>query len=118
MKLYEWIKDNTPAKNIRLQIGLDKVNYTYPQTRYFSVFMNGTNITGMVAEALGRRISKAKDTSGSMIVHGGGMDMGFKVQSDLYTAGYQNGFTDMFDPDFYDYLGKRRGGITGRYIAK
>lgn len=106
-------QDKSP---IQLCIGLDKVSYGYPETRYFSVFLPGmTDITDMVAEALSLRISKSKDCFGSLIIHGGGMDMGFKLQSEVHKAAYAAGYPDLVDPDTYKYLGKRRG---RKYILK
>ena len=81
-------QDKSP---IQLLIGLDKVSYGYPETRYFSVFLPGmTDITDMVAEALGLKVSKSQDCFGSL-------------------------YPDLVDPDTYKYLGKRRG---RKYIRK
>lgn len=111
--LSEWLMKNTSGKQIKLEIGLDKVVFRHPQTRYFSVFVNGKNITEMVANALGRKTSYSKDTNGSMIVHGCGMDMGFAVQNAVYKHCCSEGYPDLIDRDDYTYLGRRK---YGRYV--
>ena len=72
MPLINWIKNNNISTPVKLEIGLDKLICHYPETRYFTIKINGHTVTQMVANALGRKISKY----GSIIIHGGGMDMG------------------------------------------
>lgn len=94
---------------IRLDIGLDKVS-SDGMTRYMKIQIDGHDVTQMVANAINCKISKARDTYGDMIVKGVGMDMGFYVQDKLSRAAYQAGYPDMFDRQFYNYLGKRSHG--------
>lgn len=94
---------------IQLEIGIDKVS-SDGMTRYMTVKIAGQTVTQMVANAIHCKISNAHDTYGSMIVKGSGMDMGFYVQNKMYRAAYQAGYPDMFDKDFYKYLGKRSHG--------
>jgi len=92
--------------NIKLEIGIDKVS-SDGMTRYMTVKIAGQTVTRMVADAIHCKMSKARDTYDCMIVKGCGMDMGFLVQNDLYRAAYQAGYPDMFDKDYYTYLGKK-----------
>lgn len=94
---------------IQLEIGLDKVS-SDGMTRYMVVKIAGHTVTQMVADAIYCKISNARDTYGDMIVKGVGMDMGFYVQDKMYRAAYRAGYPDMFDSQFYKYLGKRSHG--------
>ncbi|MGN0414433.1 MAG: hypothetical protein ACI4FX_02950 [Agathobacter sp.] len=98
------------GKNIQLEIGLDKIaNRNHPdgnQSRYFHVFVDGKDVTKEIAEFAGLRMS----VSGSLIVHGCGMDMAFWLQHRVYQRACMKGHPDLFDPDLYKYLGRRRGG--------
>lgn len=112
MNIFEYVnKFVEHTEPIKLEIGLDKVVYDSTgngkDTRYFTVKISGTDVTRLVAEATGLKLSRAKRTSGSLIVHGSGMDMGFFLQSRMYSAAYREGYPDMFDKDDYKYLGKR-----------
>lgn len=61
--------------------------------------------TKEIAEFAGLRMS----VTGSLIVHGCGMDMGFWLQNRVYQRACAKGYPNLFDPDNYKYLGKRRG---------
>lgn len=105
MPLINWIKNNNISTPVKLEIGLDKLICHYPETRYFTIKINGHTVTQMVANALGRKISKY----GSIIIHGGGMDMGFAVQNDLHYKACREGYNDFFNESEYKYLGRKRG---------
>ena len=104
--LLDFVKKNDLGKDIRLSIGLDKLA-NRKQTRYFRCFLNEQEVTGMVASLCGFTTSNAKDTRGCIIVHGCGMDMGFYVQSKVYSCAFENGEKEMFDKSNYNYIGKR-----------
>lgn len=59
--LVNYIKANHIKTPLKLEIGLDKVS-SDGMTRYFTIKINGDDVTGMVAKALDNKISKAKDT--------------------------------------------------------
>lgn len=109
--LLDFVRKNGLGKDIRLSIGLDKIaNKLSPngnQSRYLRCFLDGHEVTGMVASLCGFTTSNAKDTRGCIIVHGCGMDMGFYVQSKVYSCAFENGEKEMFDKSNYNYIGKR-----------
>jgi len=96
---------------IQLEIGIDKIS-SDGMTRYMTTRIAGQNVTSMVANAIHCKTSRARDTSGDLVVSGCGMDMGFYVQNSLYHAACRAGYPDMFDEGHYKYLGKRS---CGRY---
>lgn len=110
--LLNFVKENNLGKNIRLSIGLDKIanktSATGNQSRYFRCFINGQEVTGMVASLCGFKLSKARDTKGCIIVHGSGMDIGYYVQYKVYSYAFRNGEKDMFDESDYNYIGRRK----------
>ncbi len=111
MGIYDYVKRNKITTPIQLEIQLDKIVYDRNRqgndARYFTVKINGETVTQMVAEATNLKISKARGTYGSLIIHGSGMDMGFALQDRMYRAAYQSGYPDMFDRDLYKYLGRK-----------
>lgn len=107
--LVNYIKANHIKTPLKLEIGLDKVS-SDGMTRYFTIKINGDDVTGMVAKALDNKISKAKDTPFKMIVHGCGMDMGFAVQYQLYRAFASADLGDLIDKNNYAWLGKIKNG--------
>ena len=56
--LVNYIKANHIKTPLKLEIGLDKVS-SDGMTRYFTIKINGDDVTGMVAKALDNKISKA-----------------------------------------------------------
>lgn len=117
MRICDYIWENDIPTPVQLEIGLDKIVHDRTgrgnEARYLSVRINGKDVTRMVAEATGLRVSLAKDTLGCLIIHGCGMDMGFALQDRMYRAASQEGYPDMFDRGIYQYLGKR--GRYGKY---
>jgi len=107
--LVNYIKANHIKTPLKLEIGLDKVS-SDGMTRYFTIKINGDDVTGMVAKALDNKISKAKDTPFKMIVHGCGMDMGFAVQYQLYREFASADLGDLIDKNNYAWLGKIKNG--------
>lgn len=115
MELIEYIKENNIETPVKLEIGLDAIkdrsNPEGNQKRYFHVFIDGTDVTKMVADFAGLHFSNAKDTNGSLIVHGCGMDMGLALQQRVYKRASAFGYPEMFSSDDYRYLGCRIRGI-------
>ena len=85
---------------IKLEIQLDKVS-SDGMTRYMTIEIGGHNVTQMVANALNYKVSKARDTYGSMIVKGCGMDMGLDVLERLKYAMEDTEYPDMFNTSDY-----------------
>lgn len=116
MSLFTYVTEKNITQPIQLEIGLDKIVYDKTRNgndaRYFTVKINGENVTQMVAEAVNLKVSKARNSYGSLIIHGSGMDMGFALQDRVYRAACQAGYPDMFDRDMYKYLGKRTPGYN------
>ncbi len=113
MNIYEYVnKWHASTEPIKLEIGLDKFvpdsKKNGNDARYFSVFIGGKDVTALVAYATGLKTSTGYNTYGSIIIHGSGMDMGFALQSRMYSAACRDGYPDMFDKDEYKYLGKRK----------
>lgn len=111
--IYRYVERNHIKTPIQLEIGLDKVVYSPydgKDTRYLRVFINGKDVTTMVANATHHKISYARDTYGCLIIHGSNMDMGFALQDRMYRAAYIAGHKNMFDRDLYTYIGKRNHG--------
>ena len=113
MNLIEFVRKNNIQTPVQLEIGLDKLkNRLSPdgdQIRYFHVRIGGTDVTSMAAELAGLPVSHAKDTEGSLIIHGCGTDMGFALQARIYRNACAEGYPDMFDDSIYRYLGHRIG---------
>ncbi len=103
-----WVKSNNVTEPVQLEIELVMIvpdrNRNGRDARYFNAYINGANVTQMVANATGLKVSKAKRTYGSLILHGCGMDMAFDLQNRMYSAAYQAGYPKMFDMNNYrDY---------------
>lgn len=117
--LLTWVKDHNLEEGIQLSIGLDKLaNKNHPmgkQSRYFRCFINGADVTGMVASLCDLPVSRARGSYGCLIVHGCGMDMGFYLQDKVYSRAYQNGEPKMFDNANYHFLGCRKRNGTYPY---
>lgn len=105
--LVDWCEQNNIKTPIKLQIGLVKLINTGTQKRYFRVYIDGHDVTQMVANAVGLKLSKAKDTYNCLIIKGCGMDMGFALQCRVSKHSYQYN-PNLFDKDDYIYLGKCR----------
>lgn len=103
--LISWCENNNIKTPIKLEIGLAKIDYRNCQTRYFRVYINGHDVTQMIANAVNLKLSKAKRTNNCLIVHGCGMDMGLALQDRVYRAAYQYN-SNLFDKDDYIYLGR------------
>lgn len=105
--LFNYVLRERIVQSIRLEIKLDKVVYDRAHNgndaRYFAVCINGKNVTQMVADAVGLKVSKARTTYGDLIIHGTGMDMGLCLQDLVYQKARSEGFPRMFDKN--DYVG-------------
>lgn len=103
MGIYNWVIENRIPQPIKLEIELVKVVYDKQgrgnDSRYMRVYIQGHNVTQMVAEATGLKISKAKNYNlqGCLIIHGSGMDMGFALQDRMHSRASSAGYPNMFD---------------------
>lgn len=100
-------RKNLEASHTRAAISLDRLD-RQRQVRYFRVFVDGEDVSRMVGDFIGKRVSSARGTCDCVIVRGCGMNMGFWIQDALHSAAYAEGFPDMFDADEYDYLGRNK----------
>lgn len=114
MGIYNYVSRNNIKTPIKLEIGLDKIVYDRTHNgndaKYLRVFIEGKDVTTMIANAINLKMSYAKGSYGCLIIHGTGMDIGFALQDRMYRAAYQAGYPDMFDRDFYTYLRKKHNG--------
>ena len=116
MGLYEWVEEAVKAGTIKetyplkLDIGIDGVSVD-GTTRYMTVKLGGYNITHMIAKAADYKISGSKQYRDSLIIHGCGMDMCFALQNRVYQRACNAGYPDMFDNNYYNYLGVRKRGV-------
>lgn len=92
-------------EQVKFRVGIDKVS-SDGMTRYMHFYIGESDVTGMIANVLGKKLSQAKDTYGSLIVKGCGMDMAFAVIVDIK---YKSEFPDVYS-EYYDYLGKKKRG--------
>lgn len=107
--LIDWMKEHDLLdKETRLTLSLERiVKDRYGNgndARYFRCFLNGNDISQMVADFVHMKHSTAKTTNGCVIVHGCGMDMAFYLQNEAYRAGERNGYPKMFNSQFYNLL--------------
>lgn len=74
--------------------------------RYLRLYIGTLEVTGMVANILGKKVSRAKDTYGCLIVHGCGMDMAFAVVDSLWQRALTMGAHVYFDHTDYIFIDK------------
>ena len=103
--LVNWCADNKISTPIKLEIGLVKLINKGTQKRYLRVYIEGHDVTQMVANAVNLKLSKAKDTYNSLIINGCGMDMGFALQDRVQRSAYKYN-PNLFDRDDYIYIGR------------
>ena len=106
--LENWILNMKIPTPVVFEVGLDKVNLSGTNTRYLRYFIQGQDVTGLVANALGSKLSTARDTYGCLIRHGCGMDIALGVIWDLNDKVETKG---LFSEN-YKYLGKK---VRGKY---
>ena len=104
--LIDWMKENNlEDKEVSLKLFLEKITKDKHgngnDSRYFRCFINGHDVSQMIAVFINRKFSRAKNTYGCVIVHGVGMDMAFSLQNTVYNAACQNGYPKMFDQQSY-----------------
>ena len=98
--LYSWVERNNIKTPIKLEIKLKKVA-SQGMSRYMQVFIDGHDVTQMVANAVNMKMSNARDTYGCLIIRGVGMDMAFALQNRVYKYASMAGYPDMFDKAYY-----------------
>ena len=105
LPLIDYVKRNSIKTPVQLEIKLEKFivdRYRNGRdSRYLRVFINGFDVSQMVGNMTRHKISKARDTYGTVIVHGSGMDMGWVLQSEVYVEARNAGYGDMFDKGNY-----------------
>lgn len=108
LPLINYIKDNKIKTPVKLEIKLEKFvpdrNRNGRDSRYLRVFINGRDVSQMVANMTNHKISRARDTYGTVIMHGCGMDIGWLLQSEVYEKACDTGYKKMFDAGDYKLL--------------
>jgi len=98
------IQNRTNDSPYRLSIKLCKVG-NGGMTRYMRVYREDGEITQMIANITGWKVSKAKDTYGCVIVHGCGMDMAFHLVNTVgRVVNYR--YPDAIDTQYYKLIEK------------
>ena len=108
-KLISWMKSNNMIdKETKLDLRLEKiVKDRYGNgndSRYFRCFINGNDVSQMLADFVHLKHSTAKATNGCVIVHGCGMDMAFWLQYRVYNKAVSLNYLKMFDSDKYNLV--------------
>ena len=96
---------NHQMKEVKFKVGLDKVSPD-GMTRYMHFYIGEHDVTGMIANVCNYKLSQARNSYGSIIVHGCGMDMAFSVITNIK---YKSEFPEVYS-EYYDYLGKKKRG--------
>lgn len=99
---------NHQMNEVKFRVGIDKIS-SDGMTRYMHFFIGESDVTGMLANVAGYKVSRAQNTYGSMIVHGCGMDMAFSV---IMSLKHVSAIPDVYKEN-YDYLGTRK---RGKYV--
>ena len=106
--LYNYVRNNELGDNIKLEIKIvslkNKFSIIGNQTRYMKIFISGKDVTTMVAKTAGYKISYARNTYETAIVHGCGMDMGFSMQRNIFDKAVAYGCPYMFDEFNYHLI--------------
>ena len=103
--IFEFIKNQGLKTPVQLEIDMIKLKKDPVSQgndkRYLKTYLNGMDVTGMVAKAIDKKISKSRDAYGTLIISGCGMDMFFAVQYQLYRCAEQYGYHNMVDRNVY-----------------
>ena len=92
-------------EQVKFRVGIDKVS-SDGMTRYMHFYIGEHDVTGMIANVCKYKLSQARNSYGSLIVHGCGMDMAFSVITNIK---YKSEFPEVYS-EYYDYLGKKKRG--------
>lgn len=107
MNLIDYVKQNKIATPIELKIGIVKVvPDRYRQgndARYMRVYIGDIEVSRMVAEFTGLKVSHSRNAYETVIIHGSGMDMCFALADSVRSHAYYEGYPDMFS-DYYKYM--------------
>lgn len=102
--LFEYVLRKGIEQPIRLEIKLDEVVYdrtgNEQDARFFNVRINGKDVTQLVADTVGCKVSTVKNAY-VLIIYGSGTDMGFYIQNAIYHAACAEGYPNMFDQGNY-----------------
>ena len=60
-------------EQVKFRVGIDKIS-SDGMTRYMHFYIGEHDVTGMIANVCGYKLSQARTNYGSLIVHGCGMD--------------------------------------------
>ena len=90
-------------EQVKFRVGLDNVS-SDGMTRYMHFYIGEHDVTGMIANVCNYKLSQARNSYGSLIVHGCGMDMAFSVITNIKS---KSAFPDVYS-ESSDYLGKKK----------
>ena len=104
MNLIDYVKQNKIATPIKLKIGITKVvPDRYRQgndARYMRVYIENVEVSRMVAEFTGLKVSHSRNAYETVIIHGSGMDMCFALADAVRSKAFYQGYPDMFSNDY------------------
>ena len=107
MNLIDYVKQNKITTPIKLKIGIVKVvPDRYRQgndARYMRVYIEDIEVSRMVAEFTGLKVSHSRNAYETVIIHGSGMDMCFALADAVRSRAFYQGYPDMFSND-YKYM--------------
>lgn len=109
MKLTDYVIQNNIPQPVELKIQIVKVcPDRYRQgndARYMRVWIGDTEVSRMVSEYTGLKLSKSRDAYESVIIHGCGMDMCFALSDCVRSRAKYDGYENMFS-NYYKYIGR------------
>lgn len=109
--LLDYVKEHDVKTPIRVELQIEKIDYgknkTVTQTRYMRAYLNGNDVTDIVAKGASLSTSDRKDTNGCLIVRGSGRDMVNFVQQRLHHGASLAGKGNFIEPEHAVYLGRK-----------
>lgn len=106
MNLIDYVIQNNIPQPVELKIGIVKVvPDRYRQgndARYMRVYIGDIEVSRMVAEFTGLKVSHSRNTYETVIIHGCGMDMCFALADNVRSRASYQGYPDMFS-NYYNY---------------
>ena len=106
--LTDYVINNNIPQPIKLKIQIVKTCLDRcgrgKDARYMRVWIGEHEVSPMVADAYGLKVSKSKNAYNTVIIHGCGMDMCFALANGIYRHACANGYPNMFDYANYEYV--------------
>ena len=106
--IFEFIKNQKLKTPVQLEIDMVKLKkdpfLQGNDRRYLKTYIDGRDVTAMVANAIDKKVSVGRNTFGTLMINGCGMDMFLAVQRQLHQRAERYGYHNMIDP--YTYKNK------------